>query len=106
MGDATDADVSDFPYMPLYIGRLQRSKAWLTCKRDPALAFYMMNLWMRSWHEVPLGSIEDDDILADAATCDPKTWDKIKDKVLRGWERRDGRLFHVVRRRSRSQLRG
>lgn len=95
MNDATAADVSDFPYMPLYIARLQRSKAWLICKREPAMAFYSLNLWMRAWHEVPAGSIEDDDdILADAAMADPKTWDKIKDKVLRGWERRDGRLFH------------
>jgi uncharacterized protein YdaU (DUF1376 family) len=95
MSDETAADVSDFPYMPLYIARLQRSKAWLVCKRDPALAFYSLNLWMRAWHEVPAGSIEDDDdILADAAMADPKTWDKIKEKVLRGWERRDGRLFH------------
>jgi hypothetical protein len=51
---------------------------------------------VRSWHQVPAGSIEDDDILADAAMCDPRAWDKIKDKVLRGWERRDGRLFQVV----------
>jgi hypothetical protein len=51
---------------------------------------------VRAWHEVPAGSIEDDDVLADAAMCDPKTWDKIKEKVLRGWDRRDGRLFHVV----------
>jgi hypothetical protein len=43
------------PYMPLYIQRLQRSKAWLRCKRRPELAFYMVNLWMRAWHEVPAG---------------------------------------------------
>jgi uncharacterized protein YdaU (DUF1376 family) len=90
-------DLRDFPFMPLYTDRLQRSKAWLLCKRDPSLAFYMMNLWMRSWHELPCGSVEDDDdVLADAAMCDLKTWLKVKDRVLRGWERRDGRIYHSV----------
>lgn len=90
-------DLRDFPYMPLYIGRLQRSKAWLMCKRDPALAFYLMNLWMRSWHEVPAGSLEDDDeVLADAAMCDLETWAELKPRVLRGWTRKDGRLYHIT----------
>lgn len=90
-------DLRDYDYMPLYMERLQKSKAWLACKRDPALAFYMLNLWMRSWHEVPCGSLEnDDDVLSDAAMCDPKTWARIKQKVLRGWEESDGRLFHSV----------
>jgi uncharacterized protein YdaU (DUF1376 family) len=83
--------------MPLHIARLQRSKAWLMCKRDPQLAFYMMNLWMRSWHEVPAGSLEnDDDVLADAAMCPPREWDKIKEKVLRGWMLQGDRLHHSV----------
>lgn len=90
-------DLRGFPYMPIYIDRLQKSKAWLVCKREPALAFYMVNLWLRAWHEVPCGSLEDDDdVLADAAMCDPRTWGKVKDKVLRGWERNDGRLYHNV----------
>jgi uncharacterized protein YdaU (DUF1376 family) len=81
--------------MPLQIERLRKSKSWLRCKRRPELAFYLLNLWMRAWHEVPAGSIEDDDdILADAAMCSPEAWPAIRDDVLAGWERRDGRLFH------------
>lgn len=92
-----DIDLRDFAYMPLHISRLQKSKAWLACKRDPSLAFYMMNLWMRSWHEVPCGSLEDDDdVLADAAMCSVDKWEKVKEKVLRGWEKRGDRLFHAV----------
>lgn len=92
-----DIDLRDFAYMPLHIGRLQKSKAWLACKRDPSLAFYMLNLWMRSWHEVPCGSIEDDDdVLADAAMCTVKEWERVKEKTLRGWEKRGDRLFHPV----------
>lgn len=91
-------DLRHIPYMPLVIDRLRRSKAWLQCKRRPDLAFYMMNLWMHSWHEVPAGSIEaDDDVLADAAMCSPERWDEIKGAVLRGWEQgEDGRLYHHV----------
>lgn len=91
-------DLRHIPYMPLVIDRLRRSKAWLQCKRRPDLAFYMMNLWMHSWHEVPAGSIEaDDDVLADAAMCSPERWDEIKGAVLRGWEKgEDGRLYHHV----------
>jgi uncharacterized protein YdaU (DUF1376 family) len=90
-------DVRCLPYMPLQIERLRRSKAWLRCKRRPEMAFYLMNLWMRAWHEVPSGSIEaDDDVLADAAMCDPEAWTAIKAEVLCGWELRDGRYHHPV----------
>lgn len=90
-------DVRCLPYMPLHIERLRRSKAWLRCKRRPELAFYLMNLWMRAWHEVPAGSIEaDDDVLADAAMCSPEDWERIKADVLHGWEQHDGRWHHHV----------
>lgn len=91
-------DLRRFPFMPLHIARLQKSKAWLQCKRSPELAFYLMNLWMRSWHEIPAGSLDDDeDVLSDAAVCSPALWAKIRAKVLRNWEKRDdGRLYHPV----------
>lgn len=90
-------DVRCLPYMPLQIERLRRSKAWLRCKRRPELAFYLMNLWMRAWHEVPAGSIEaDDDVLADAAMCSPEEWERVKGDVMQGWEERDGRWHHHV----------
>ena len=88
-------NVQCLPYMPLQIDRLRRSKAWLRCKRNPEIAFYMVNLWMRAWHEIPAGSIEDDDdVLADAAMCSPEKWEELKDEILQGWERRDGRVWH------------
>jgi uncharacterized protein YdaU (DUF1376 family) len=83
--------------MPLQIERLRRSKTWLQCRRRPELAFYLMNLWMRAWHEVPAGSIEADaDVLADAAMCSPSEWAGVKDDLLKGWELIDGRYFHDV----------
>lgn len=93
-----DCDLRDFRFMPLEVERLRRSKAWLIAKRQPELGFYMMNLWMAVWHEVPAASIEDDDdVLADAAMCDPKKWAKVREHVLRGWVKgSDGRLYHPV----------
>lgn len=90
-------DVRHLPYMPLYLERLRRSKAWLRCKRRPEIAFYLMNLWLRAYHEFPAGSVEnDEDVLADAAMCDPAAWTKVRADVLRGWIEQDGRLYHPV----------
>lgn len=91
-----ECDLRDFPFMPLDIQRLRRSKAWLKAKRNPALAFYMINLWTASWHDVPTGSLEDDDdVLADLALCDPIKWDKLRPSVLHGWIKcNDGRLYN------------
>jgi Protein of unknown function (DUF1376) len=93
-----DSDLRDFPFMPLEIQRLRRSRAWLICKRKPHLAFYMINLWTAAWHDLPAGSLEDDDdVLADLALCDPEKWLTLREEVLRGWVKAaDGRLYHPV----------
>lgn len=93
-----EVDLRDFAFMPLEINRLRKSKAWLWAKRRPELGFYMLNLWATSWHETPAASLEDDDdVLADAAMCDLKTWPKVRDKVLHGWVKcSDGRLYHPI----------
>lgn len=91
-----DCDLRDFAFMPLDVARLRRSKAWLKAKRNPVLAFYLINLWTASWHDMPAASLEnDDDVLADLAMCEPGKWAKIKADVLYGWvECSDGRLYH------------
>lgn len=91
-----EVSMRGLPYMPLQIERLQKSKAWLVCKRRPELAFYILNLWMRAWTEAPAGSIEDDDdVLADAAMCPPDKFGQVKEDALRGWILcRDGRWYH------------
>lgn len=93
-----ECDLRALRFMPVEIERLFRSKAWLQAKRNPALGFYMMNLWARSWHEVPAASLEDDDdVLADAAMCSPDEWPSVKAAALRGWVKcTDGRLYHPV----------
>jgi gas vesicle protein len=93
-----EVDLRDFAFMPLYIEQLKRSRAWLKCRRRPELAFYMINLWTGSWHELPAGSLEDDDdVLADMARCDISRWDELKADILHGWQKcSDGRLYHPV----------
>lgn len=94
----TDADLTAFAFMPLEVTRLKRSKAWLICKRRPELAFYMVNLWISSWHERPAGSLEnDDDVLADLAMCAPSEWPALKEHVMRGWVLcSDSRFYHPI----------
>lgn len=93
-----EVDLTGFPFMPLEVARLRRSKSWLAAKRNPAVGFYMINLWTSSWHEVPAASLEDDDdVLADRAMCEPRQWSKVRAAVLAGWVKcSDGRLYHPV----------
>lgn len=91
-----ESDLRGFDTMPLDIARLQKSRAWVQCKRRPELAFYMLNLWVASWQECPAASLEaDDEMLADRAMCDPLLWPSIKPHVMRGWILcNDGRVYH------------
>jgi hypothetical protein len=97
----SDVDLSDLPFMPLHDKRLVKSRAWLQAKNwrggGPGLGFCLFNLWVEAFRSVPAGSLEDDDdMLADQARCDIEFWTVIRDKALRGWEKRGGRLWHPV----------
>lgn len=94
----SECNLTDFAFMPLEVQRLRKSKAWLLARRKPEIGFYMINLWSAAWHNVPAGSLEDDDdVLADQAMCDPKRWPKVREEALRGWVKAtDGRLYHNV----------
>jgi hypothetical protein len=93
-----DVDLRGYEYMPLDVVRLMRSSSWRKARSQPELGYWMVNLWVSSWHEVPAASLPDDaDELADFARCEPKTWAKAKAKVLAGWIKcSDGRLYHPV----------
>jgi Protein of unknown function (DUF1376) len=95
---ASNVDLRDFKFMPLEVERLRRSRAWLKATRKPELGFYMLNLWAGSWHEIPCGSLEDDDdVLAAMALCEPRKWLKVREDVLHGWVKcSDGKLYHPV----------
>lgn len=91
---AAEVNLTGMPFMPLVIERLVKSRAWLICKRRPELAFYLLNLWMRAWHEPGVSLEDDDDVLADAAMCSPEQWPALKADVLRGWTLCSDRRWH------------
>jgi uncharacterized protein YdaU (DUF1376 family) len=93
-----EVDLRDFAFMPLEVSRLLRSRTWLKARRRPEIGFYLVNLWAGAWHEVPAGSLpDDDDVLADLARCTPARWRKLRGDILAGWVRcNDGRLYHPV----------
>jgi hypothetical protein len=91
-------DLRDVPCMPLDVNRLLNSDTWLAAADQPVIAFALMNLWMRSWHQVPAGSLPaEDSILARLAMCDKDVWSEIKTAALAGWTLGDdGRFYHAV----------
>lgn len=93
-----DSDLRDFPYMPVDVVRLFGSAFHASATDDAWRAG--VTLWFKAWHQVPAGSLPDDDTqLARLAELgrDVKGWKKLKDQALHGWQRcDDGRLYHRV----------
>ena len=93
-----DCDLRSFPFMPLDIARLFNSE--FHAMADDTAWRAGLTLWLKSFHQVPSGSIPDDDILlARLAELgrDVKAWKKIREMALHGWVKcSDGRLYHPV----------
>jgi len=92
-----DCDLRGMPYMPLFGDRLFGSATWIAASPEAKVA--ALRLWWRSFaHEVPAGSLPNDDqLLADYAGYGVavKAWQKIKTQAMRGWVLcSDGRLYH------------
>jgi len=91
-------DLRDFPHTPLFRSRLFGSSFHARATDGEWRAG--VTLWLKSWDQVPAGSLPDDDIelcrLAELAR-DLKAWKKHKAGALRGWALcTDGRLYHPV----------
>jgi hypothetical protein len=93
-----DCDLQDFPYMPLQIGRLLDST--FSAKATDAEFRAGMVLWCKAWHQVPAGSLPNDErVLAHLAGFgrDLKAWAKVREMALHGfYPAADGRLYHPV----------
>lgn len=91
-------DLRDFPYMPLDVVRLRDSELAVKTAGDEFRCAVL--LWCAAWHQVPAGSLPDDDaLLAVLAGFGRalKEWRKVKAGAMRGFERHsDGRLYHPV----------
>lgn len=93
-----DADLQDFPFMPLHVARLRDSD--LAAEGHPEGCWYAVLLWAASWHQEPAGSLPDNEAVL-ARLCglgrDLRTFRKRRDDALRGFVRcSDGRLYHPV----------
>jgi hypothetical protein len=89
-------DLRDFPHTPVYRARLFASE--FHAQTTDAEWRAGVTLWMKSWDQVPAGSLPTDEValcrLAELGR-DIKTWRKLKAGALRGWHLcDDGRMYH------------
>jgi hypothetical protein len=93
-----DCDLRDFPYMPLDVLRLRDSD--LAARTSGEEFRCAVLLWCAAWHQVPSGSLPDDDVnLAQYAGFGRAIdqWLQHKEGAMRGWVKcLDGRLYHAV----------
>ncbi|CAN7449561.1 YdaU family protein [Acidovorax sp. LjRoot66] len=93
-----NCDLQDFPFMPLHVARLRDSD--LAAEEDPEACWYAVLLWSASWHQLPAGSLPDNDVVLAKLLGlgrDIKTFRKHKGGAMRGWVKcSDERLYHPV----------
>lgn len=93
-----DADLRPLPFMPLHVAKLRDSDLAAEC--EPEACWYAVLLWCASWHQLPAGSLPDNDtVLCKLIGLgrDLKTWRTHREQALRGWYKcSDGRMYHDV----------
>jgi hypothetical protein len=88
-----EVDLRDFGYMPLDVLRLRDSDLAALATGEEFKAAVM--LWCVAWHQVPAGSLPDDDRLLARYSGALTKWQKVKEQALRGFVKcSDGRLYH------------
>ena len=95
---ASEVDLQDFSFMPLQVSRLRDSE--LAAMEEPEACWYAVLLWAASWHQIPAGSLPDNDTALMRLVGlgrDARTWKKHRAGALRGFVQcSDGRLYHPV----------
>ncbi len=93
---ACEVDLRDFQYMELDVRVLRDSRFAAQVSGDAFRAGVL--LWCAAWHQVPCGSLPDDDVeLANLAGYGRfiREWRKVRDEALLGFVLcSDGRLYH------------
>lgn len=91
-------DLRNFDFMPLDVKRLADSE--LAANADPASAWFAVMLWCKSWHQIPAGSIPNNDAWMTKAVGlgrDIGTWMPHREFALRGFVLcEDGLLYHTT----------
>ncbi len=96
---SVEIDLRGYPYMPLDVVRLRDS--WIARRMNGEVFRAAVLSWCVSWHQVPAGSLPDDDeelcsLLGYGRAL--KEWRGLRDGgALHGWVKcSDGRLYHPV----------
>ena len=93
-----DCDLRGFGFMPLDVQRLRDSELAVSATGDEFRAAVM--LWCAAWHQVPAGSVPDDDRTLSVLTGYGRTtteWLKVKAGAMRGFYKcSDGRMYHPI----------
>lgn len=88
-----DLDLTALEYMPLNVGQLLASDTWAISSGDEAKA--AVTLWCYAWHQVPAGSVPNDDKILSVRSGAGVRWKKVREVALRGFVLcSDGRLYH------------
>ena len=93
-----EVDLQDYPYTPV-IRTLLFGSAF-HAKASDAEWRAGVTLWLKSWEQVPAGTLPDDEVelcrLAELGR-DLKTWRKVRDRALHKWVKcGDNRLHHPI----------
>jgi hypothetical protein len=91
-------DLHDFSFTPVF--RLQLFRSTFHAQASDAEWRAGVTLWLRSWDQIPAGSLPDNDVelcrLAELGR-DQRTWKRLKQMALHGWYIcSDSRLYHRV----------
>lgn len=94
----TECDLQDFPFMPLHVARLRDSD--LAAEESAEALGYAVLLWCASWHQLPAGSLPDNEAVLTRLVNlgkDVRTFRKIRAAAMRGFILcSDGRWYHPV----------
>jgi hypothetical protein len=88
-------DLRDFAFMPVDVRRLLTSETWVL--GTPAEKVAALNLWLEAWHQVPAGSLPNNERMLAHLSQAGAGWKKVAAHAMRGWVLcSDGRWYHAV----------
>lgn len=92
---STEVDLRDFQFMPLDVLRLRDSDLASCSTGDEFKAAVL--LWCAAWHQVPAGSVPNDERWLARHSGAGSQWKKVRAAALSGFVAcSDGRLYHRV----------